>query len=277
MAGSDPNPVFSDADLARRLESAEGNAAARFVEARARVRPESGARWIEVDGARAIYDGVDSPVTQTFGLGMRQPATAAALETIEAFFGERGAPVSHEVSPLAGVELAALLSERGYRPIEFTSVMYRPVAGGVASAGSRNDRIRVRVIGDGEGELWARTTAKGWSEYPELADFLIGMGRVIAEREDSISLLAELDGQPIASGVLCPHEGVALFGGACTIPEGRRQGAQFALLETRLRLAAERGCDIAMMCAAPGSASQRNAERHGFRIAYTRTKWQRPA
>ncbi|HYO16464.1 MAG TPA: hypothetical protein VE685_24980 [Thermoanaerobaculia bacterium] len=33
-------------------------------------------------------------------------------------------------------------------------------------------------------------------------------------------------------------------------------------------------CDLAMMCAHPGSASQRNAERHGFRIAYTRTKWQ---
>jgi hypothetical protein len=31
------------------------------------------------------------------------------------------------------------------------------------------------------------------------------------------------------------------------------------------------------MCCAPGSASQRNAERHGFRIAYTRTKWQKPA
>jgi hypothetical protein len=29
-----------------------------------------------------------------------------------------------------------------------------------------------------------------------------------------------------------------------------------------------------MMGAQPGSASQRNAERHGFRIAYTRIKWQ---
>jgi hypothetical protein len=28
-----------------------------------------------------------------------------------------------------------------------------------------------------------------------------------------------------------------------------------------------------MMGALPGSPSQRNAERHGFRIAYTRTKW----
>jgi hypothetical protein len=29
-----------------------------------------------------------------------------------------------------------------------------------------------------------------------------------------------------------------------------------------------------MMVALPGSDSQRNAERKGFHIAYTRTKWQ---
>jgi len=39
-------------------------------------------------------------------------------------------------------------------------------------------------------------------------------------------------------------------------------------------VAESQGCDLAMMCAQPGSASQRNAERQGFRIAYTRIKWQ---
>ena len=39
--------------------------------------------------------------------------------------------------------------------------------------------------------------------------------------------------------------------------------------------AAAQGCDIALMGALPGSGSQRNAERHGFRIAYTRIKWKR--
>jgi hypothetical protein len=29
-----------------------------------------------------------------------------------------------------------------------------------------------------------------------------------------------------------------------------------------------------MMGALPGSQSQKNAEKNGFRIAYTRTKWQ---
>jgi len=85
--------------------------------------------------------------------------------------------------------------------------------------------------------------------------------------------LAELDGQPIATGGLSINDGVALLAGASTVPESRKQGAQLALLESRLRHAAESGCDLAMMGAQPGSASQRNAERHGFRIAYTRIKW----
>ena len=73
------------------------------------------------------------------------------------------------------------------------------------------------------------------------------------------------------------YDDVALLAGASTVPEGRKQGAQLALLDSRLRYAAEHGCNIATMGALPGSASQRNAERQGFRIAYTRTKWQLPA
>ncbi len=86
---------------------------------------------------------------------------------------------------------------------------------------------------------------------------------------------AEIDGQPIATGVVFISGGVALLAGASTIPEARRQGAQSALLEARLRYAVEKRCDLAMMCALPGSASQRNAQRNGFQIAYTRTKWKR--
>jgi STE24 endopeptidase len=69
--------------------------------------------------------------------------------------------------------------------------------------------------------------------------------------------------------------GVALLAGASTAPPHRNLGAQSALLEARLRFAADRGCDLAMICALPGSASQRNAERRGFRIAYTRMKFGR--
>ncbi len=78
-------------------------------------------------GARAMFDGASAPTTQTFGLGLIQPATDADLDAIEAFYAERGAPVFHEVSPLADAGLPALLARRGYRPCEFTSVLYRPI------------------------------------------------------------------------------------------------------------------------------------------------------
>lgn len=266
--------LFADLALARRLERAEGDANAKFVEAHARLFPESGAAWIEVAGAYAMFDGVASPCTQTFGLGIFETATASTLDEIEAFFRDRGAPVSHDTCPLAGIELAALLSERGYTPIEFSSVMYRPVGNGV-NDGRLSERIGVHTIEPGEGDVWAQTMTKGWSEeVPELKESLLELGQISTQREDSVCFLAEIGGQPIACGGLTIHGGVALFAGACTIPEARRQGAQLALLDARLRYAVGVGCDIAMMCAASGSASQRNAERHGFRIAYTRTKWQ---
>ena len=44
---------FTDLALARRLERAEAQSNVDFVEARARVFPESGAAWIDVAGAYA--------------------------------------------------------------------------------------------------------------------------------------------------------------------------------------------------------------------------------
>jgi GNAT superfamily N-acetyltransferase len=265
--------IFSDLNLSRRLERAEARGNAEFVEARAAVEPESGACWTEVAGCYAMFDGVESPLTQTFGLGLFETTSGADLGRIEEFFTERGAPVYHEVSPLADPQTFTLLSGRGYEPFEFTSVMFRPLRRGEGSVARPDSGVSVRMVGPDEGELWAETAARGWSEFEELSDFMLGLSRVSARRADAISFLAELDGRAVATGALSICEGVALLAGASTVPEARRRGAQLALLDARLAYATEKGCDLAMMCAQPGSASQRNAERHGFRIAYTRTKW----
>jgi len=269
---------FADLALARRLEGVEATSTARFVEARARLFAGCGACWIEVAGAYAMFDGVSSPVTQTFGLGMWQAPVAADFERLEAFFTERGAPVYHEVSPLADAAVVPLLSARGYQPFEFTSVMYQPIAAAARTIGDGDDgasgAVRVRELGAGEADLYAQTAAAGWSDSG-FGDFMRDMARVGATTEGGHLFLAELGGRPIATGALNIHDGVAHFAGASTIPEGRRQGAQLALLEHRMQYAASQGCDIAVIGASPGSGSQRNAERHGFRIAYTRVKWRR--
>ncbi|MFB3920227.1 MAG: GNAT family N-acetyltransferase [Terriglobia bacterium] len=263
----------TDHNVARRLERAEAAANARFVEARARISPESGARWIEVAGAYAMFDGVRSPCTQTFGLGIFQAPTPADMEKIEGFFRERSAPVFHEVCPHADKSLLPLLNERGYRPIELSNVLLMPLLTKSTEASVSSNPLQVRVVHEGERELWARTATEGWREFTEFADLMYELMRVSASTDGSVDFLAYLDGQPIAAGGLAIHEGVAILAGASTIPEWRRRGAQQALLESRLQYALQAGCDLAMVVAEPGGPTQRNAERRGFRVAYTRTKW----
>jgi GNAT superfamily N-acetyltransferase len=263
---------FSDLALSKRLERAEGFSCAQYAEARRRQFPSSEAEWIELGGALAVFDGVSSPCTQSFGLGIFEELTASTLDAIEAFFRDRGAPVVHEVSPFAGVSALEILCKRGYTPVELSSVLYRPVEQpAIPPTGS----VTLRITGPQEADLWARISARGWAhDHPELTEFLLDLGAVSAGRDQTVCFLAEAEGEPGAAGVLSMHEGVALFGGSSTVPELRRRGLQAALLEARMRHAFEHGCDLAMMVASPGSESQRNAERKGFRIAYTRTKWQ---
>jgi GNAT superfamily N-acetyltransferase len=266
--------IFADHALAERLEAAEGFACVQFAAARKRLFPECDSAWMKCAGADVVFDGVDAPTTQTFGLGMFEEPTPAALDGIERFFEERGAEVMHEVSPFAGSATLDLLCARGYRPFEISNVMYRAVEEPAkASAGSG---IRVRVIDPAEAQMWSEVSARGWThEHPELEPFVKEMGAMIVAREHSPCFLAEMDGVAGAAGVLILHKGVALFGGASTVPEMRRCGLQAALLEARMRYAFEHGCDLAMMVAEAGSNSQRNAERKGFRVAYTRMKWRK--
>jgi GNAT superfamily N-acetyltransferase len=262
---------FSDLVLSRRLERAEGHACAEFAAARRTLFPDSGAGWIEYAGTYAVFDGIDSPVTQSFGLGLFEELSPDTWDLIERFFLDRGAPVLHEVSPFAGAAVLDLLCLRKYRPIEISNVLYRPVEHPTVK---RESDIRVHVISTEEGQLWAEVSARGWThEHPELLSFLLQLGTISSARKQSVCFLAELQGKAGAAGVLCIHDGVALFGGSATVPEMRRQGLQGALLQERMRYAFNHGCDLAMMVALPGGESQRNAERHGFRVAYTRTKW----
>jgi GNAT superfamily N-acetyltransferase len=155
--------------------------------------------------------------------------------------------------------------------------MRRPCRGSARAAiGPSGSRLEVRRIEADEAELWSSVSLEGWrAESPELGEFMEALGHVFTRAEGVYCFVAEQEGRSVATASLCLHEGVALLAGASTVPAARRQGAQAALLQARLRFAMERGADLAMMVAQPGSGSQRNAERQGFRLVYTRTKWQR--
>lgn len=266
--------IYSDRNLAQKLERTEAASNMSFVEARARIFPASRAEWTEIGGAYAMFDGAESPLTQTFGLGVFDEITGAEMSQIEAFFKKHDAPVFHEVAPLADTSLLSLLNSRNYQPVELTSVMFQPLEKNALNF-AVNPNIKTRIIETGEEKLWARTSADGWaSEMEGLGEFMFEFGQISASCAGGFPFLAEIESAPAATGMLFVDKDVALLAGASTVPAGRRQGAQLALLNARLRYAAENGCKLAMMCALPGSQSQKNAEKQGFRIAYTRTKWQ---
>ena len=267
--------IFSDQNLARRLERAEARSNAAFVEARAKLFPASNAEWTAVAGTYAMFDGAESPLTQTFGLGVFGAVTDAEVNELETFFAKHDAPVLHEVSPMADLSVLPLLKARRYQPVEMTSVMYQELKSCETLDLPLNPEIKTRIIKPGEEKLWAGISAGGWSaEMPELSDFMLELGQISGQSVGGFPFLAEIDAAPIAAGMLFIYDDVALLAGASTVPEGRRKGAQLALLNARLRYAAENGCTLATMGALPGSQSQRNAEKNNFRIAYTRTKWQ---
>lgn len=265
--------LFMDLALARRLERTEGAVGLAHLRARRTIEPGADAAWHDFDGAYAFYDGASSVMTQSFGLGVLSPATSASLDAIEAFFEERGASPQHEVSVHAGIETLAMLVERGYRPVELSNVLVQQLP---APAEATASGLQVRACTPADAEAWVAASAAGWADTPEIGELARSIARVVVVNPLMTNFIVEREGVTIATASLGIHEGVALLAGASTIPQGRGLGAQSAVLAARLAEAHRRGCDLAMIVATPGSSSQRNAERRGFRVAYSRVKWMKP-
>ena len=117
----------------------------------------------------------ESPLTQTFGLGMSGEVSDAQLDDIETFFRSRERPDSITKSVRwPTTKLIATLHARGYEPFEFTSVMSRPLAK-TGEPGAAAPGVTVRVATAAEHERWAQTAAAGWDEAPELGQFMLGV------------------------------------------------------------------------------------------------------
>ena len=226
MAAEAPYPL-SDLTLSRRLERAEGRGSANSL------RPERGSfPTAERPGSRSPALSPYSTVRRRrslkhFGLGLFATLTATDLDAIEKFFRDRGAPAHHEVSPLADAAALTLLTDRGYRPFEYTSMLYRPIWPGIRLTAAQNERIRVRPIGKEDVSVWSATAARGWSEIPELEGQVEELGQVGVRMPGAVGFLAELNGEPIATGNLIVGDGVAILTGACTVPEARKQGCSW--------------------------------------------------
>jgi hypothetical protein len=257
---------FAGLDLARRLEAAEALNGAECAEAQRLLDPAVGATVREVAGGSAIFVGPGSPLTHAVGLGMHGPVLPEELDRLEAFYRARGATVSVDLCPLADASLLELLGSRGYRTTEFMNVLIRPLTGLEIAP----PEIPIRLVNAGEEELWARTVGRGFLEKDALTAEEMDVGRNIFHMPGSLCYLAFAGNHAVAAGAMAMHGGLATLFADSTTAGFRGIGLQSALIRERLRTALGAACDLAAASTLPGSVSQRNYERNGFQVAYTK-------
>ncbi|HWR36205.1 MAG TPA: GNAT family N-acetyltransferase [Clostridia bacterium] len=261
------NNVTAELQLARRLEAAEMLPCKEVVELVSQTNHELGCMMEPIAGGWAFFAGVGSPMTHAIGIGLHGAVSDEDFDRLESFYRDRNSPCEIVTSPMVDGSLLEHAGKRGYRLTEFNSVLALDLRS--YTAVPPPSQIRIVPVGPPEIAAWSQVLVEGFAELGALPPELF---RPFAEIRNSVCRLAFLDGVPVASaaGSVCAEQGIAALYGAATLPTFRRRGLQTALLHSRLRTAQEAGCDLAVVTTQPGSDSQRNSERLGFHVVYTK-------
>lgn len=261
---------FVDKALARRFEACEEMPQVLYARVFQKMRPEIGAAEEEICGGHMIFAGLGSPIGRATGLGFDTELKGEDLDRVEEFYRRHKAPSQLDLTPLHDAAVFAMVKQRGYGIAELNNVLYRrldrrekfPEApAGCAIRGGEPQEAQ---------ELGAIVERAFFPEgAPEaFRDLLTPLYRM----EGALTFVASVAGKTVACGVglVIPEHRIFAICGAGTAAEYRGRGLQTALLHTRLAAAAEAGCEYAVVVTNGGSASQRNCERLGFRVAYSK-------
>lgn len=265
-------PLFADHALAARIEAADTHLLTQCYEAVARHLPERPSALIEVGGGVAPFVGKGLSLSRAVGLGMHGPVSSADLDALEDFYRQRGADADLSVAPHADPTLFEGLGRRGFRLVQLDTMLAQRLAPGARfpppAAG-----VTVRAAMPDEGPAWVRASLQGFSgsdsEVPEgMAATFEAAFHVLT----STYYFATVDGVLAGTAGVNLHAGTADMFGTSTLPGARGRGAQTALIHARLAAAEAAGCDLVFARTSPGSPSQRNLERLGFRPMYSRAR-----
>lgn len=265
--------LHADLKLAQRLEAVDADVNREAVAAAARLLPELGACAAPFMGGWAMFDGPQSPITQCFGLGLKGRVSGREMNDLEDFFRSRGAPCNIELCPHADASLVELLGKRGYRVLEYSNVLVRPLPGEPFAAAAQG--IALRPVPRQEAKDFAGIVMGAFFSGtipPGMESLMAGS---FISSNGCESMLATVDGIAAGGASYSIVDGVLDCYGDGTLERFRGRGIQSALIATRLEAGIRAGAELAMATTMPGTVSQRNYERAGFRVVYTRCKFTR--
>jgi len=261
---------FVDKAFARRLESCEEIPQVEYARAFRKSRPEIGAAEEEICGGHMIFAGLGSPIGRATGTGLDRPFTTDDLDRIEQFYREHRAPSQVDLTPMHEPTMFEMFKQRGYAIAELNNVLYRKLDAEEkfppAPAGCEIRRSRLE-----EAEITGTIVESAF--FPDgPPEAFRGLIKPLYQMEHALAFAASIDGKLVAcgTGLIIPEHRVFALCGAGTLAEYRRRGLQTALLRTRMAAATEQECEYAVVVTQGGTTSQRNAERLGFRVAYSK-------
>lgn len=261
--------VFVNQELACRLETAHAWRGVQYARAQGLLHPECHATAEAITGGYAIYAGAGSPANRAVGLGQHGPVRGPDMELVEQFYQKRDSLPRIDLCPLADPSL--LPWTVGYRLEGFHSVLFKPTQD-EERPGCHNVEVRISRARPEDAELWIATVAQGFSGQDEPPQETLDVISPTFCSAETVCFLAWIGNEPVGGAAVIWHGGVAELGSGSTRTAYRRRGVQAALLQAGVAAAREAGNDVAMVLTSPASDSQRNVERAGFRLAYTKAQ-----
>ncbi len=219
---------------------------------------------------------------QAIGLGMHGPVSSEDLDRLIAFYESEGIQAQVELCPFADESLLQGLSARGFVIREFENTWYRPSPEGLTAedslltpwpVGDDAEPMRVEVVQPGDEDLLRVAVEVSMSAFvPEGYDFgesEMAIHRRMVEMPYCRKIVAWMDGEVVAAGGMKSKPPLGAMFGVTVRERWRRRGVQQALMAWRLATAAADGCRTMVIHGKPGEPTERNAQRMGFRLAYT--------
>ena len=261
---------FVDKALARRLESGEEMPQVLYARIFQKTRPEIGAAEEEICGGHMVFAGLGSPIGRATGAGLDRPLTAADTDQVEQFYRAHKAPSQVDLCPLHDSSVFEMFKERHYAIAELNNVLFRKLdAAEKFPPPPPGCEIRRSLIEDAD---TAGAIVEG-AFFPDGApEAFKGLIAPLYQMDQALPFVASVEGKLVAcgTGLVIPEHGVFALCGAGTLAGFRERGLQTALLRARMAAAVDAGCEYAVVVTQGGSISQRNAERLGFRVAYSK-------
>jgi hypothetical protein len=261
---------FMDKAFARRLESCEEMPQVLYARMFQKTKPAMGAAEEEICGGHMIFAGLGSPIGRATGTGLDREFTAQDLDRVEEFYRAHQAPSQVDLCPMHAPGVFELFKERGYGIAELNNVLYRKLDAEESfpspPAGCEIRRSRAEEA-DQAGAIVENAF------FPDGApEAFHGLIAPFYQMEGALAFVASVDGKLVAcgTGLVIPEHKVFALCGAGTLAALRRRGLQTALLRARMTAALGAGCEYAVVVTQGGTTSQRNAERLGFRVAYSK-------